>query len=305
MPQRIRTIKPEFFQHEGIFDLEVQVGLPVRLCFVGLLTCCDREGRFKWRPRNLKTDILPYDEVDFGAVLTALETGGFVRQYAVDGEVYGYIPTFLRHQVINKREALSRIPAPPESSGYDSSSLTLVKTRSPECSCTHVQARGEVEVEVEAELEWERNGAGMPGHATTKCEHSTDQIFNPEQIVADLRNIWPRPDFGYASEHATMEAVEAEAKEAGLSTEEAAKSLLARVQQVAHLTEEWPRDRKHLIPGLTNLLRNRTYKQSDCFWEHRDDRQNKREEREQTLERIAHNVVTQTVEEGSRGMEKL
>lgn len=301
MPQRIRTIKPEFFQHEGIFDLEVQVGLPVRLCFVGLLTCCDREGRFKWRPRNLKTDILPYDEVDFGSVLTALETAGFIRQYVVDGEVYGCIPTFLRHQVINKREALSRIPAPSESSRYQPSSLALVKTQSPEYSCMHVQAHAEVEVEVERE----RNGTGMSGHTTTTCKNSSHQTFSPEQIVAELRNIWPRPDFGYASEQAAMEAVEAEVKETGLSTEEAAKKLLARVQQVAHLTEEWPRDRKHLIPGLTNLLRNRTYKQGDCFWEHHDDRQNKREEREQTLERIAHNVVTQTVEEDSRGMEKL
>ena len=61
MTQRIRTVKPEFFQHEGLFDLEQFSGLPIRVAFAGLWTCCDREGRFKWRSRQLKTDILPYD----------------------------------------------------------------------------------------------------------------------------------------------------------------------------------------------------------------------------------------------------
>src|ERR1035438_7461939 len=79
--QRIRTVKPEFFQHEGLFDLEMQVGLPVRLAFVGLWTCCDREGRFPWRPRKLKTDILPYDDLDFAAVLDALAGGGFLQPH--------------------------------------------------------------------------------------------------------------------------------------------------------------------------------------------------------------------------------
>jgi hypothetical protein len=69
---RIRTIKPEFFKHSGLFDGERETGLPLRLGFAGLWTCCDREGRFKWRPRELKLDALPYDECDFSLVLDAL-----------------------------------------------------------------------------------------------------------------------------------------------------------------------------------------------------------------------------------------
>lgn len=104
-----------FYKHEGLFDLERDTGLPIRLSFSGLWTCCDREGRFKWRPRELKSDILPHDDVDFSRVLDALWTRGFVRRYRVDGEDYGYIPSWHAHQVINNRESKSTIPEPQES----------------------------------------------------------------------------------------------------------------------------------------------------------------------------------------------
>ena len=123
---RIRSIKPEFFAHEGLFDLESSSGLPVRLAFAGLWTVADREGRFKWRPRTIKKDVLPYDDVDFVAVLNAFEGAGFLRRYVVDGEEYGLIPAFNKHQHINTREAQSTIPAPDDA-----------------CTETHVHARGE------------------------------------------------------------------------------------------------------------------------------------------------------------------
>jgi hypothetical protein len=303
MPQRIRTIKPEFFQHEGMYDLETATGLPVRLAFVGLLTCCDREGRFKWRPRNLKTDILPYDAVDFSAVMEALETGGFIERYSVNGESYGRVPTFLRHQVINVREAQSRIPQPPELDQSDASVSISVREGPTDGRCMHVQTRGELDLE--EELIRERKGTGTSVVPEKTFDDVSQKAFNTEQFISDLRKIWLRPDFGYSSEHAAMEALQADAKETGLSMAHAAKALLARVQEIASFTDRWPRDRKHLIPGLTNLLRNRTYKQDDCFWEHHDGKQTKRDEREQALERIAHNVVAQTAEEDCGSVEKL
>lgn len=111
---RIRTIKPEFFKHEGIFDAEQETGLPLRLAFAGLWTQCDREGRFAWRPRQLKVDILPYDDVDFSRVLDALATRGFVVKYASGGREFGAIPSWHRHQVVNNREKASELPEPAE-----------------------------------------------------------------------------------------------------------------------------------------------------------------------------------------------
>jgi hypothetical protein len=113
---RIRTVKPEFFSHEGLFDLEQETGLPIRLAFAGLWCECDREGRFDWRPRRLKTNILPYDDLDFSRVLDALTTRGFIVRYAcpskTNGKEFGAIMSFSRHQVINNRERDSEIPDP-------------------------------------------------------------------------------------------------------------------------------------------------------------------------------------------------
>ena len=109
---RIRSIKPEFFLHEGLAELEKSTKLPVRVAFAGLWCAADREGRFKWQPRKLGVQIVPYDEVDFSRVLHALATRGFVRQYSSGGEEFGYIPGFARHQVVNNRERDSELPEP-------------------------------------------------------------------------------------------------------------------------------------------------------------------------------------------------
>jgi hypothetical protein len=137
--------------HEGLYDLEHETKLPVRVAFAGLWCVADREGRFVWRPRTLKVAILPHDVVEFDAVLDALERGRFVRRYEVDGVHYGVIDTLKIHQVINQREAASAIPAPP----------------APECTnahvhsdATHVHARGEGKGR-----ELEGKGSGGPARA--------------------------------------------------------------------------------------------------------------------------------------------
>lgn len=108
---RIRTVKPELFRHEGLYDLETELGIPVRLAWIGLFTIADREGRFKWRPRAIKAEVLPYDDVDFSRVLDALVTRGFLVKYENAGTEYGWIRTFGLHQVINNRERASECPA--------------------------------------------------------------------------------------------------------------------------------------------------------------------------------------------------
>ena len=110
---RIRTIKPEFFKHEELYEAEIEEKLPLRLAFAGLWCQCDREGRFKWRPNQIKLDVLPYDKCDFSRVLDALATRGFVVEYESDtGDRYGFVPSFLAHQVINNRESQSQLPCP-------------------------------------------------------------------------------------------------------------------------------------------------------------------------------------------------
>jgi hypothetical protein len=107
---RIRSIKPEFFHHEGLFEAELETKLPIRVAFAGLWCIADREGRFKWEPRRIGVQVLPYDGVDFSRVLDALTTRGFVFKYRVDDEYFGCIPSFLKHQVVNNKERASILP---------------------------------------------------------------------------------------------------------------------------------------------------------------------------------------------------
>jgi hypothetical protein len=157
---RIRTVKPALFEHEVLFDAEHDTGLPLRLAFIGLFTQCDREGRFLWRPRQLGVNILPYDEIDFSRVLDALWTRGFVVKYASNGNVFGYIPSWSKHQVINNRESDSQIPDP------ESEGIVFIQQAD---ACPTREARVPHARKVEGkgrEYGKEGNGKGKESHAS-------------------------------------------------------------------------------------------------------------------------------------------
>ena len=103
---RIRTVKPEFFRHEGLQDLEKShKGKNAMLVFIGLWGHCDKGGKFEWRPRQLKLDILPFLDFDMEATLGLLHSAGFLERYEISGKQYGRIPTFKDHQRVGGKEA--------------------------------------------------------------------------------------------------------------------------------------------------------------------------------------------------------
>ena len=124
---RIRTYKPEFFTHPLLADLDRNSKLPVRISLMGLWSCSDREGRFKWDARRLGAQILPYEQIDFEIILNILAENEFIIKYIVDGKAYGFVPSFSRHQVINNREQESSLP-PYHQPDLFSSDLTRVNT---------------------------------------------------------------------------------------------------------------------------------------------------------------------------------
>lgn len=106
---RIRYIKPEFFLHEGLAELS-----PFhRLTFIGLWTLADRMGRLEDRPKRIKANLFPYDNVDMPAVLRDLEQGGFIVRYETGGLACIAIPSWPKHQRPHKRENPSTLPPPP------------------------------------------------------------------------------------------------------------------------------------------------------------------------------------------------
>lgn len=116
---RIRTIKPDFFKNEDIAELPAMV----RLLFIGLWTQADREGRLQDRPKRLKIELFPYDNIDIDKCLNELQEAGFILRYKVDlqrsapeqsetKQALIQINNFLKHQQPNVREQPSTLPVP-------------------------------------------------------------------------------------------------------------------------------------------------------------------------------------------------
>jgi len=115
---RIRTIKPEFFRHEELQDLETaNPGKFTMLVFAALWGHCDNQGVFVYRPRQLKLDILPYLNFNMEETLAILEESGFITSFTDDGKDYGHIPTFLNHQNLNGKEATAEGKKHPSPNG--------------------------------------------------------------------------------------------------------------------------------------------------------------------------------------------
>lgn len=110
---RARTIQPGTFSDATLWDIGQSTGLPILQAFEGLWCYSDKEGRFEWKPRELRAVILPFWDGDFGQCLSALAEASFVVPYEVLGRKYGLVRNFKKHQHINSRESESRLPPLP------------------------------------------------------------------------------------------------------------------------------------------------------------------------------------------------
>lgn len=170
---RIRSIKPGFFRHEELFEAERASGLPLRLSFAGLWTAADREGRFKWQPRALKLDCLPYDDVDFGRVLDELRARGFIKKYVVHGAAYGFIPGWQKHQIINNREVASDLPEPTGGTIDAARALDACATRAPR----------------DTEMS---KGKGREGKGTGMDSRTRETRPTPDEKYQEFKKVYPR-----------------------------------------------------------------------------------------------------------------
>ena len=110
---RIRTIKPEFFSHEQLAEKSAHA----RLLAIGLLTLADCEGRLRWVPMQVHSQVFPWEaSVKIEVLLGELIDVGYVVHYEVAGKRYVEIRNFKLHQRLSGKEAAyqSRLPAPPE-----------------------------------------------------------------------------------------------------------------------------------------------------------------------------------------------
>lgn len=104
---RARNIKPGFYKNEFLTECSPWA----RLLFPGLWMMADREGRLEDRPKKIKGEIFPFDDIDIDSLLNELNKVGMIVRYIIDNDNYIFIPGFPRNQNPHRQEKPSIIPA--------------------------------------------------------------------------------------------------------------------------------------------------------------------------------------------------
>lgn len=98
---RIRTVKPEFWEDEGLASVPAET----RLLAIGLLNVADDEGYFKANAKLIKAQIFPYeDSMNIPGMLQELSKIGYLSlgEGCDDAKPYGHVVKFTTHQVVSK-----------------------------------------------------------------------------------------------------------------------------------------------------------------------------------------------------------
>lgn len=129
---RARNIKPGFFKNEDLAECTPWA----RLCFAGLWTLADREGRLEDRPKRIKGELFPFDTIEVEPLLQELARFKFIERYETDGMKAIQIVEFGRHQTPHYSEKPSVIKphglqeSEPHQAGGDSKNTPRVEPAS-------------------------------------------------------------------------------------------------------------------------------------------------------------------------------
>lgn len=264
---RIRTVKPELAKHELLYELEQETNLPIRFAWAMLPTQCDREGRFKWRPRSLKLEILPYDLIDFESVLDALLTRGFIVKYRVGDAWYGYLPTFLSHQVINHRESASQLPSFQQSEESIDHRKHASRSRGQRVAHSPTTEHGQASGEGKGK---ELEGKGKEGVAHTDASLSRPDVASPVPMHSDLMverllAEHPRVLSPVRAQQEAVAAIQRESVKFGGDLP-AYEYLLERTKLYKQATDTWPQPDREYIVSAENFFKEKRYQVSEKLW---------------------------------------
>jgi len=107
---RIRTIKPEFW----VDDQMVELPFEARLLFVGLWNFVDDEGLIEFKPKRIKMQVFPSDDVDVQTHLDSLISTGRLTVLDSDQGPLLWVTNWSRHQMVNRPTPtkFTGLPAP-------------------------------------------------------------------------------------------------------------------------------------------------------------------------------------------------
>ncbi|MBY0797852.1 hypothetical protein [Corynebacterium parakroppenstedtii] len=172
---RIRTIKPEFWSSPGIEDLPFEW----RLLFIAMWNWADDYGRGTAEPRELMGFAFPRDENmtlgEFRRGLDGIRRVFGVKFYKVARRPYYCIPSWGRHQKVDKRSKSSRYPAPEDGQPFDPLNGQVISDNT-ESSMEPAEDSGEP-AEVSGNFPPWNRGTGEQGNRGTDSQY-LDQTFD-------------------------------------------------------------------------------------------------------------------------------
>lgn len=116
MAKSIRSIKADLRRDEALGECTI----PARYLFILLITVADDHGRFRASPALLAGELYPYDDdvnrTTVAAWLDELEQAGRIQLWTVNGQRYGALTNWTKHQRIDNA-ARSELPPPPDTCG--------------------------------------------------------------------------------------------------------------------------------------------------------------------------------------------
>ena len=189
---RARNIKPGFFKNEDLAECSPWA----RLCFAGLWTLADRDGRLEDRPKRIKGELFAFDTVDMDPLLGELEKHGFIMRYEAEGMRVIQITKFDLHQHPHHKEPSNNLPSPKSpgfcgdgsaKQGVETGPLTESLLLNPESGDRETHAMPDLAPEPHAET-----GAAPDGAARVEPDPPPEP--KPEQPLPRAEDPPPDPD---------------------------------------------------------------------------------------------------------------
>ncbi len=232
---RVRNLKPGFFTNEDLAECTPWA----RLCFAGLWTLADREGRLEDRPKRIKGQLFPMDTVDVEPLLDELERHHFIMRYTDNDRGFIQVIEFSKHQNPHHREPSSSIPSP-ESLGllrYNNASKAQGKPEAQD-ECDDKKAPEKPEALRPSSVIPSPSGRAEPG-TQNKEQGQNPLARQAERMFAE--RFWPAYPRKVGREAARKSFVKLRPDEPLLSA-----MLAALAKQSA--SEQWRRDGGQFVP---------------------------------------------------------
>ncbi|MCW5664027.1 MAG: hypothetical protein KIT35_09350 [Piscinibacter sp.] len=179
---RIRSIKPEFWVSEQVAECSTNA----RLTFVGLWNFCDDHGVHPAKPKTLKAELYPMDDVtaaDVGGWVQELIRVGLVREFeaAEDGERYWHVTGWDRHQKIDRPSYKHPAPPPQDSTSPRRADSTNDRRASVDDVSSNDRRAPPPGVE--------RSGEDRSGEGSTKSRRSASGRTSDPPVVVSVETL--------------------------------------------------------------------------------------------------------------------